>query len=288
MIIDISHHQKDFPFDVAKNEVDFWIIRATHGIESIDKEWADNVAWLADHPDEKFAVYGYFYYGSFNQHKSEMANLIKRVKEIMHLPNFTKIVFLDFEHTTDVGKYRPLSIVNRVTATDWLLDDYKDLKSLYLIPGLYASREWLKNKLIPSRFPDDMVIWVADYSGEPLKTKYPYRYDLHQYTSRGRLTSTTKFAGALDLDALNPKTTFAVLKSLMTKPIIFYKQGSYGEEVGRIQQILKDKGYFEYPKITNYYGRITKSAVKKFQKAHGLVQDGIVGPITYSALYAMA
>jgi len=285
MIIDISHHQKDFPFDKAKAEVDFWIVRATHGTDSIDREWVDNVAWLKAHPDEKFAVYGYYYYGDYDNHRLETDNLINRVKDVITFTNFTKIVFLDFEHTKDVGKERPLSTVDREIATTWLLEDYRLLKSLYLIPGVYASREWLKHKLCPNRFAVDMVVWVADYSGIPLKTSYPYRYDLHQYSSIGSLKSTSAFSGALDMDALNPNTKFTVLQNLMTKPLLRYRRGDSSEQVGEIQIILKTKGYSTYTNITNYFGPITEKAVKKFQRVHNLTIDGIVGPITWLALH---
>lgn len=33
-IIDISHHQKDFPWDKAKAEIDFVIVRPSHGLRT--------------------------------------------------------------------------------------------------------------------------------------------------------------------------------------------------------------------------------------------------------------
>ena len=53
-----------------------------------------------------------------------------------------------------------------------------------------------------------------------------------------------------------------------------------GEDVSVVQQLLKDQGYFTYHQITGYFGTITEAAVKAFQKANGLVADGIVGPVT--------
>jgi len=63
------------------------------------------------------------------------------------------------------------------------------------------------------------------------------------------------------------------------------KLGSRGEEVTRLQQELKNRGYFTYWKTTGYFGTITQDAVKRFQKDHGLKVDGIVGPQTSAALY---
>lgn len=61
--------------------------------------------------------------------------------------------------------------------------------------------------------------------------------------------------------------------------------GSRGEAVVRLQQELKNQGYYTYWQVTGYYGPITKEAVMRFQKANGLVGDGIAGPATQSVLY---
>ena len=64
---------------------------------------------------------------------------------------------------------------------------------------------------------------------------------------------------------------------------VAYRQGSSGSVVTRIQQRLRDGGYYTYT-IDGIYGSRTTAAVKKFQKARGLAVDGICGPNTLSAL----
>nr|WP_276576361.1 peptidoglycan-binding protein [Caldicoprobacter algeriensis] len=61
--------------------------------------------------------------------------------------------------------------------------------------------------------------------------------------------------------------------------------GSRGEAVARLQQELKNQGYYTYWRVTGYYGSITRDAVMRFQRANGLVVDGIAGPVTQSVLY---
>jgi len=56
--------------------------------------------------------------------------------------------------------------------------------------------------------------------------------------------------------------------------------GMSGEDVAVVQQLLKNLGYYSYSKITGYFGTITDGAVRIFQRANGLVVDGIVGPAT--------
>lgn len=71
-------------------------------------------------------------------------------------------------------------------------------------------------------------------------------------------------------------------------PTIFtrtLKVGMKGTDVGVLQQILKDKGYFpKTQKITSYFGGITFGAVLQFQKDNGLIEDGIVGKLTQKLL----
>lgn len=61
------------------------------------------------------------------------------------------------------------------------------------------------------------------------------------------------------------------------------KKGEKNPQVASLQQKLQAAGYFKQA-VTGYYGPITEAAVMKFQKAHGLRADGVVGAETLSAL----
>ena len=63
------------------------------------------------------------------------------------------------------------------------------------------------------------------------------------------------------------------------------KRGSSGEYVRLLQTILILLGYnLGLNPIDGKFGKKTEQAVKKFQKAHGLAADGIVGPLTWAEL----
>jgi len=66
------------------------------------------------------------------------------------------------------------------------------------------------------------------------------------------------------------------------------RAGSSGEDVVKVKQKLLSLGMYD-PSIvelkTNRFGTDTQTAVRKFQAQHGLVADGIVGPLTYAALF---
>jgi len=68
--------------------------------------------------------------------------------------------------------------------------------------------------------------------------------------------------------------------------------GERGEQVSQLQRLLKKKGYFDFPRITGYYGSVTTRAVQAFQRDKSIVNSGNpsttgygrVGPKTRSAL----
>jgi cell wall-associated NlpC family hydrolase len=60
--------------------------------------------------------------------------------------------------------------------------------------------------------------------------------------------------------------------------------GMSGSAVATLQQNLQTLGYFQYSSVTGYFGPVTKRAVLNFQTAYGLRADGIVGPLTRTAI----
>jgi|GEM_PF-531562 len=64
------------------------------------------------------------------------------------------------------------------------------------------------------------------------------------------------------------------------------KYGETNAQVRYIQTALKNLGHFDYPEITGYYGDVTKTAVKSFQKAAGLAVTGAIDDVTLARLQA--
>ncbi len=61
------------------------------------------------------------------------------------------------------------------------------------------------------------------------------------------------------------------------------KAGSEGQTISDLQFRLQTLGYYNLPIDTNF-GKVTLSAVQRFQKNNGLQSDGIVGPKTWRKL----
>ncbi len=62
------------------------------------------------------------------------------------------------------------------------------------------------------------------------------------------------------------------------------RRGDSGNAVKKLQQALKNQGYFS-GKVDSSYGNDLFTAVKTFQKQHGLKVDGVAGPATQMLLY---
>lgn len=60
------------------------------------------------------------------------------------------------------------------------------------------------------------------------------------------------------------------------------RRGDKGASVEGLQTVLAALGYPLAP--DGMFGPLTESAVRRFQKAHGLDEDGVVGPLTRAAL----
>lgn len=71
--------------------------------------------------------------------------------------------------------------------------------------------------------------------------------------------------------------------SLQDGVTVLSKRGSVGEEVRKLQQKLKNWGYYT-GEVDGIYGSKTEQAVRYFQRKNGLAVDGIAGPKTLAAM----
>lgn len=74
------------------------------------------------------------------------------------------------------------------------------------------------------------------------------------------------------------------LPELNGTPSITLKIGSTGSLVVKLQQSLRELGYFTYFANTGIFGQVTKNAVIAFQKANKLTPDGIAGSKTLAKI----
>ena len=64
------------------------------------------------------------------------------------------------------------------------------------------------------------------------------------------------------------------------------KLGDESYRVAQIQTRLQTLGYYQGASVTNFYGTMTQQAVYNFQKAHGMLMDGVCSAATQEAIFA--
>lgn len=64
-----------------------------------------------------------------------------------------------------------------------------------------------------------------------------------------------------------------------------YAPNTYSTYVVNLQKDLRSAGYTSITKADGYFGTVTETAVKNFQRNNGLTADGLVGDKTKQALW---
>ena len=85
---------------------------------------------------------------------------------------------------------------------------------------------------------------------------------------------------------LNSKGKKVTVNTLPNREVSELHSGQMGEQVVDLQQRLQKLGMYT-GEITGTYGTATANAVKKFQEAHKLTQDGVAGAKTLRLLYLL-
>ena len=124
-----------------------------------------------------------------------------------------------------------------------------------------------------------------------LKEANVYNYRVTGYYGNITRDAVMKFQRqrGLAVDGIAGKRTLSALngtyKSTSTQGTSsrLLRRGSRGSDVKDLQQRLKSKGYHKYS-VDGIFGFRTEQSVKNFQKANGLVADGIVGSATMEKL----
>lgn len=183
--IDVSHHQGSVNW--GKVQADFVIIRAGYGKYAYqeDPEFADNIAgaYAAGIP---IGVYWYSYAGTVADAKQEAEvclQVIEPYRDKISLP-----VFFDQE-------YEPaIKAASKDVRTQCCVEFCDAVEKAGYRAGMYASKDWLDNRIDAGALPESVTVWVAQYAN---KCSYTGRYTIWQYSSGG---SVDGISGRVDLN----------------------------------------------------------------------------------------
>ncbi|MBI4372102.1 MAG: peptidoglycan-binding protein [Candidatus Omnitrophica bacterium] len=153
---------------------------------------------------------------------------------------------------------------------------------------------------------NETIVSILRQKGASIKTYYGYRYHFKSHNKmllRGERvigkTGYTRLAkycfvglieeGSRDtiVSVLGSRKLWLDLRALVVqltgRSRNFLSYGDRGKDVKDLQAALKKAGYFNGP-ITGYFGKQTRAAVLKLQKAARLTRDGVAGPRTKELL----
>ncbi len=72
---------------------------------------------------------------------------------------------------------------------------------------------------------------------------------------------------------------------VLTRTLSLKTPNMEGEDIRLLQEALQTLSYYEFGVVDGVFGSLTDEAVRQFQSDHGLVVDGVVGPITWKELF---
>ena len=100
-------------------------------------------------------------------------------------------IFIDTEGAGGDGRADKLTPDKRTAVC---LAFCQTIKNAGYDAGIYASKNWFNNNIKTSILPDDIFIWLAEYTDE---VSYTGKYHIWQYTSSGRVNG---IEGRVDLN----------------------------------------------------------------------------------------
>lgn len=277
--IDISRYQKGI--DLKKVPCDFVIVKATQGTSFVSSQFKVQAQSTLD----LGKLLGIYHYSGGGGAIPEAKFFLDTVKDYIG----KAILFLDWEGEQNPNFRNPeyakafLAYVKQATG---------------ITPFIYMSKSVCRQYSWDSSYP----LWCAQY-----KNQEPTGYQenpwtdskgfgawrdcvILQYSSKGQLPG---YYGNLDLDKayISPEVWMMYARGdIETKPVKeplpILKKGDKNEYVRHWQMFLNLNGY-DCGAADSIFGPKTEKAVKKWQKDHNLVVDGIIGVRTWASLPGM-
>lgn len=278
--IDTASYQKGI--DLSVTPCDFVIVKASQGAsKSVYPTFKEQIT----RAESLGKLLGVYHYASSGGAIPEAEKFLRTVDKYIG----KAILCLDWEKDENVNFGNPQYAIS------WL--KYVEQKT-GIKPFIYMSKSVARqySKIWDASFP----FWCAQYKKSDVPTTYvdnPWTDDkgfgpwsscaILQYSSKGSLPG---FNGRIDLDKayinaeewkMYARGDIVVKPVQDTLPII--KKGDKNEYVRNWQMFLNLNGY-NCGMVDGIFGPKTEKAVKSYQKEHGLVADGIIGPKTWATI----
>ncbi len=186
--VDISRYQKDVNFEALKNDgIEFVMIRVgARGYKTgelvLDECFEQNIKGATE---AGLDVGLYFYSQAVTQEEAiqEAQFVLDQIKDYKILyPIAFDMEFID----NDTARVETLTRDERTTIAAAFLNH---INNAGYTPMLYGDTEWLVKRIDVAKF-NASCIWLAEEADIP---KYPYRYEMWQYTTQGQVDGINGF-----------------------------------------------------------------------------------------------
>lgn len=186
--VDISRYQKDVDFEALKSDgIDFVMLRVgargyKTGEIQIDEYFHENIKKATE---AGLDIGVYFFSQAVTQDEAiEEAQLVlDNIKEYEILyPIAYDMEFIE----NDTARVETLTRDERTTVAAAFLNH---INNAGYTPMLYGDTEWLVKRIDVAKF-NASCIWLAEEADIP---KYPYRYEMWQYTTQGQVRGINGF-----------------------------------------------------------------------------------------------
>ena len=183
------------------------------------------------------------------------------------------IVYYDWNHDqisdhvgTVIARNGNMLVVREGNRNDMLCDRQIDVNSSYIMG--YGIPRW--DEAVKETVTDNPAGTTGNHTKPSVDTGY--------WIARVQAECNKQGFSSQKVDGIAGKNTLAGC------PMI--RKGAKGNLTALVQEKLNATGY-DCGKVDGIFGSGTEKAVKNLQKAHGLVQDGIVGKRTWRILLGM-
>lgn len=279
-VIDISHHHGALDWKKVKAAgVGGVIIRAGRGQAGLDRMFHNHINGAIS-VGLPIGIYYFSYAYTKKMARREAARCLEIIKP--YREKITMPVYFDWEY--DSMKYARANGVkpDRALITTMHKAFLEPIEAAGYRGGYYSNYDYIKSGYIDKAALKGYSFWYARYT-----SKEQSGCDLWQYTESGRIAGVS---GTFDINkVINKKilggTAAATPAAKEEKKAVdimggvkmpTIKKGASGKAVS-VWQIIAGAA------VDGDFGEQTEEKTKAFQKAHGLAEDGVVGPITWKA-----
>lgn len=285
LFLDVSKYNTVTDWNAVKKEVDGVILRVGYRGYGSGKVVADSkfksYAEACKRVGLPFGIYFMSQAINIAEGEDEAVYSVEMAKKY----GATLPIFIDSEDGDGTARVVRADGLSKAARTSIAKAFCNKVISLGYKAGVYASESWFTGRLNYNELTN-YYIWVADYgknTGVKNSSIALKKYDLHQYTSQGKVTGVS---GRCDLsecyvDLFNDKksepVTAVKTEEVYDMPVI--EKGSKGKAV-KIWQIILG---FSGDDVDGSFGKQTETATKNWQKNKGLTVDGIVGKNSWKA-----